>query len=72
MKRSSSKTKNVKFVKQEPEDSKNEDVQMSEPEPSVKNELDMLAFGQFIESKFKTLEEEDEEMTDIHKMRHQL
>ena len=42
-------------------------------------DLDMLAFSQFVEAKFKTLdEEEDEFMTpvvqqsDIQKMRHEL
>jgi hypothetical protein len=48
------KTKNVKFVKQEPD----EDIQMENQEES--KDLDMLAFSQFVEAKFKTLDEEED------------
>jgi hypothetical protein len=47
-------------VKQEPE----EDIIMKNEEES--KDLDMLAFSQFVEAKFKTLdEEEDEFMTPV-------
>ena len=48
------KTKNVKFVKQEPD----EDIQMENQEES--KDLDMLEFSQFVEAKFKTLDEEED------------
>lgn len=42
-------------------------------ESDIRDEpLDMLAFGQLIESKFKTLDEDDEEMSDLDRMRQEL
>ena len=52
VRKSSSKPKNVKF-KQEQED--------AEMQNEESNDLDMLTFSQFVESKFKILDEEEDD-----------